>query len=331
MKSLNQNNNEEHISAETTKKETNHYLRAKASTKAWKWIAIGFAGLLVLTQVLDVDVNIKSRFGSGKSQQASVAQDQDSAGLEKAVLPSGGVTLPVKWGDLGKQMVEAGVIDQEKFESLYAQRGGLSKDEANLLYGDRNGNLKINEQNSGFLLNLLWALGLANKNPILEEGPMQSPQYGGDASRFASTGGWPLAEGGAMTHYSKHAFITLTKEQQELVTRVSKNIYRPCCGNSVYFPDCNHGMAMLGLLELLASQGVGEEKMYKVALQVNSYWFPDTYLTIAKYFEKRGVGWSDINPKEILGSAYSSAQGYRQVLEEVAPPQPQGGGGGCGA
>ena len=59
-----------------------------------------------------------------------------------------------------------------------------------------------------------------------------------------------------MNHYSMHRFIVLTPEQQALVEKVSKGIYRPCCGNSVYFPDCNHGMAMLGLLELMASQGV---------------------------------------------------------------------------
>ena len=112
--------------------------------------------------------------------------------------------------------------------------------------------------------------------------------------------------------------------------RVSKNIYRPCCGNSVYFPDCNHGMAMLGLLELMAAQGTSEEEMYKAALQVNSYWFPDTYLTLAKYFEQRGVEWSKVSPKEVLGAAYSSAQGYQQILAEVEPPQSQGGGG-CGA
>ena len=30
--------------------------------------------------------------------------------------------------------------------------------------------------------------------------------------------------------------------------KIAKGIYRPCCNNSTYFPDCNHGMAMLGLL-----------------------------------------------------------------------------------
>jgi len=89
-------------------------------------------------------------------------------------------------------------------------------------------------------------------------------------------------------------------------------------------------MAMLGLLELLASRGASEEEMYRIALQVNSYWFPDTYRTIAKYFEKRGVELSALDPKEVLGSAYSSGQGYQQILKEVEPPKVQSGGGGCG-
>lgn len=284
--------------------------------------AIVIAGAWIYTESLKAGIN------AGQAQ--TLAEDKGTAIiLEAQVLPKNGITLPVTWNDLGKQMIEAGVIDKDKFESLYAQRGGLDDEVKNLLYGENNGKLKINTQNSGTILNLLWAFGLANKNPILEEGPMQDERYGG-AGRFASTGGWPLSTGGAMNHYSAHAFAALTEKQQKLVERVSQNIYRPCCGNSVYFPDCNHGMAMLGLLELMASQGVDEEEMYKAALQVNSYWFPDTYLTIAKYFEKRGVEWSDVNPKEVLGSAYSSAQGYGQILAEVTPPQSRSGGNGCG-
>ena len=247
------------------------------------------------------------------------------------------VELPVVWGDLGARMISAGVIDRAKFVALYDSRGNLSREEKNLLDGADNGNLKITPENSRFVLNLLWALGLGNKNEILEKGPMMT--YGGagspaealaKAGRFASTGGWTLAKGDAMEHYSKHSFIFLTPEQQELVERVSKNIYRPCCDNPTYFPDCNHGMAMLGLIELLASQGVSEQEMYKAALVVNSYWFPDTYLTIAKYMkEKKNINWADVDPKEILGKNYSSASGYRKVLSEVTPSE-QGSGGGCG-
>ena len=137
------------------------------------------------------------------------------------------------------------MIDKTKFEALYAERGGLSEDGKKLAYASNNGNITITNENAGEILNLLWALGLSNKNEILEQGPMSNPEYGG-AEKFASTGGWTLADGDPMNHFSNHQFITLTKEQQELVLKVAQNIYRPCCDNPTYFPDCNHGMAMLG-------------------------------------------------------------------------------------
>lgn len=236
------------------------------------------------------------------------------------------IELPIVWGNLGARMINAGVIDRAKLEAIYARRGGLSNEEKQILEGET-GKLKINKENSGFILNMLWALGLGNKNEILEKGPMTDSRYGG-AGDFASTGGWTLAKGGAMDHYSRHSFITLTPEQQKLVESVSQNIYRPCCDNPTYFPDCNHGMAMLGLLELMASQGVSESDMYKIALQVNSYWFPDTYLTIAKYLkEKKNISWFDADPKEILGQNYSSGSGYRNVLRQVTSPATQSGAG----
>ena len=290
----------------------------------WLLLAIlFFAGIFVLDRFFEI--SIKYRGTNPTAIQSSILDDSE---IEKIVLPAEGIILPVKWGDLGKQMADAGVIDAEKLENLYKNREGFSDYEKNLLFGEDNGYLRIDSKNSNFILNLLWAFGLANKNLILETGPMNDPEYGG-AGVFASTGGWTLAKGEAMDYYSRYDFILLTTEQQELVEEVSKNIYRPCCGNSTYFPDCNHGMAMLGLLELMASQGASEEEMYDIALRVNSYWFPSTYITIAKYFQKRGVSWDEVNPMDILGSAYSSASGYKQILEEIEPPK-SGGGGGCG-
>lgn len=247
---------------------------------------------------------------------------------ENLIIPAAGVELPVNWGDLGAQLVQTGVIDAQKFEAIYAQRGGLDEEAQKILSGSDNGKLKITAQNSSFLLNMFWALGLGNKNDILEKGPMSDKQYGG-AGNFASTGGWTIAKGNPMDHYSKHSFINLTSDQQQIVEKVSKGIYRPCCGNPTYFPDCNHGMAMLGLLELMASQGISEDEMYKVALKVNSYWFPETYLTIAKYLETKGISWEKADPKEILGINYSSGSGYQRIVQEVTPQKSQGGGG-CG-
>ena len=292
-------------------------------------ISILLSSLLVVG-VLVYSANAKKDFRGkaetiAKSDKAEKIMEEN---YSQKVIPEDGVVLPAKWGDLGAKMASVGVIDKAKLEELYAGRGGLSDEGRNLLEGLDNGYLKITPENSGFVLNLLWALGLGNKNEILDNGPMTDKKYGG-AGRFASTGGWTLAEGDPMNHYSKHRFVILTPEQQALVEKVSKGIYRPCCGNSVYFPDCNHGMAMLGLLELMASQGADEEQMYRTALIVNSYWFPDTYITIAKYLKSLGKDWSAAVPKEILGYNYSSGPGYQKLLEKIENPEIKGGGG-CG-
>mgnify|MGYP001612254575 CR=1 FL=1 len=263
-------------------------------------------------------------------QETGVAHDKDGTlvlGLEEEVLPSQGVILPAVWGDLGAKLVSAGAIDSEKLKAIYEQRGTFADEYRNLLLGQNNGKIKITKENSGYILNLFWALGLANKNTILETGEMMNPAYGG-AGNFASTGGWTLAKGNPMDHYSSHKFFDLTPEQQALVDKISQGIYRPCCGNSTHFPDCNHGMAMLGLLELMASQGVSEQDMWKTALAVNSYWFPDTYLTIATYMKGKGIDWKDVNPQEMLGADYSSAQGYKNISSQVVLPKQQQGG--CG-
>ena len=257
------------------------------------------------------------------------SQATQVSALEEAVLPSDGVILPVSWGDLGAKLVSVGAIDADKFKAIYDQRGAFTDEYNNLLLGQNNGNLKITQENSGYLLNLFWALGLASKNEILENGEMTDRAYGG-AGNFASTGGWTLAKGDPIDHYSKHKFFNLTPEQQAMVDKVSRGIYRPCCGNSTHFPDCNHGMAMLGLLQLMASQGASEQDMWDAALAVNSYWFPDTYMTIATYMKNKNVDWKDVNPQEMLGANYSSAQGYARIAAQVSQTQQQRGGGGCG-
>lgn len=244
--------------------------------------------------------------------------------LEEMVLPAGGREVSVSLSGIGPQLVDAGVIDREKFLNIYEDNEEMRKEAEQLLGGAYSRTLVITGKNAPVVLNFLWAFGLGNKNAVLEEGPMMDDSYGG-AGNFASTGGWTLATGDAMNHYSKHAFVVLTSEQQVLVERVSKNVYRPCCGNSTYFPDCNHGMAMLGLLELLASQGATEDAMYRAALIVNTYWFPDTYLTIAKYLPSIDRSWLTADPRELLSAEYSSGGGYRTIAAKVEPIQRSGG------
>ena len=301
--------------------------KSKESSNALPF-AILFSGIIIAGAVLFKNWNGENKILVSKDNQIKETVQQISL-LEKAVAPEAGVVLPVIWGDLGAKLISVGALDDKKFKAMYEQRGAFTDEYENLLFGQNNDKLKITPENAGYLLNLFWALGFANNNSILDSGEMMDPRYGG-AKNFASTGGWTMTQGNQMDHYSYHRFFKLTEEQQALVDKVSKGIYRPCCGNSTHFPDCNHGMAMLGFLELMASQGVDEQDMWKVALTVNSYWFPDTYLTIATYMKNKGIEWKDVNPQEILGKDYSSAQGYAKISSELIEPQQKDNGGGCG-
>lgn len=301
----------------TSKKENSRALPA----------AVVFAGIIISAALIYNAQNPTVKRGLA-NQQKSAAQTAPVSEIEKIVLPDGGVVLPVVWGDIGTKLVDVGAIDEEKFKALYESRGQFTDEYGQLLTGVNNGQIKITKDNAGYLLNLFWALGLASNNPILDSGEMTNKRYGG-AQNFASTAGWTMAKGNPMDHYSGHRSFNLTEEQQALVDKVSRGIYRPCCDNSTHFPDCNHGMAMLGLLELLASQGASEQDMWSTALTVNSYWFPDTYITIATYMKDKGILWKDVNPQEILGINYSSRSGFARIAAQVSAPESSQSGSGC--
>ncbi len=252
----------------------------------------------------------RSESGGSKTADYAVA-------LREKVTPGAGIYLPVAWRDLGSRLIANKIIEPDKFEQLYQKRGGLNSYEQKLLKGGVPENLYVDAHNARVILNLLWGLGLANKSDVYVQGPMGSDNK--DLANFASTGGWTLARGTALGHFNKHSLIKLTVGQEALVAQAAKNIYRPCCDNATYFPDCNHGMAMLGLLELMASQEMSLDQMYQNALAVNAYWFPDTYINIAQYLDKQGQDWSQADAAQLLGRKYSSGSGYHQILSQVTP------------
>lgn len=250
--------------------------------------------------------------------------------LAEKVLPSAGYTVNIKWGDIGKKLVESGAIDLTKFQQNY--KDPQYEDVMKYLTETQDRGITITQQNSYFWINTLWALGLVQKSDVLDKGVMGT-QYKKEVGNFASTGGWTLGTKAATKLYSTERIIPLTDEQQQMVMRIAGNIYRPCCGNSTAFPDCNHGMAMLALIQLMVSQGQSESEVYKAALAFNSYWFGQTYMDLAYYFKtKQGLDWDKVDPKTVLGQQYSSAQGYQATKKEIegaAPQQPKSGGG-CG-
>ena len=276
------------------------------------------------TNVLNVEGGLNA-FNALQEGETSGAGKELSAAeklLEK-VAPSEGVVLPVKWNDVLVKTVDAGAIDLNEYKAALSSYGAeLSPEHEKILLEGSDENISFTPENALFNLNMLWALGLVNKNPILTEGKISTYEERGS---FASTGGWTLGAKPGGELLATATIIVLTPEQQALVEEVTENVFRPCCNNSTAFPDCNHGMAALALAELMASQGATREQIYDALLVANSYWFTQHYVNVAALLEQEGKSWESADAKELLGAQYSSYNGsvfVRKALKEL--PQIEG-------
>ncbi len=275
--------------------------------------------------------------GLPRSQSNGAAQPRgiDLASLSQQVNPPEGYILPVKFGNIGPELLGKGAIDLARFTQVYEQLGRpLTEEQRQLLTKGSDVPVAITSGNAHFLLNFFWALGLVNQNRILTEGPMMQ---GGreQIGNYASTGGWTIGAKPPTELYSSTVLISLTADQQTRLEKVASGVYRPCCNNPTHFPDCNHGMAMLGLLELMASQNATEDAMFTTAKYVNAFWFPQQTLEVATYFKaSQGLDFAQVDPRQVVGAQFSSGSGYQAVhqwLQKQGLLQQAGSGGGsCG-
>jgi len=226
------------------------------------------------------------------------------------VLPAAGYQSKVVLGDSIIRLVREGVIDPEKFEAVYAQRGGIPEELKDVLSKPSSRPILLNAKNVAVYVNLLWPLGLANRMAANKDSPLNGPSR----LNFASTGGWNLgreANGGA--YFNRFSIVPLTAHQEALVVKVARHSFRPCCDNSTFFQDCNHGSALLGLLALGAAQGLTEKELYREALAFNAFWFPNNYVHTALYFKAvRKIQWHDVDARKVMGADFSSASGWKK-------------------
>lgn len=288
------------------------------------------AGLVIVIVVI---------FGLGLgSGYLAWGQDQtpskSTAALYDQISPRDGYALSVSYGDLGPRLLESGIIDYDAFAAIYTNAGNpLSAEQIEVLKSGSEQEIVISAENAHFLLNYFWAVGLVNKNRILTAGPIVQ-NSGGQIEQFASTGGWTLANKPITELYASIDLIALTPEQQTRVEEVAAGVYRPCCNNPTHFPDCNHGMAMLGILELMASQGATTDEMFEAAKYINAYWFPQQALEVALYLKaNHEVDFVDADARLVVGSQLSSASGAQTVHADLQSKellqQAPGQGGSC--
>ena len=108
--------------------------------------------------------------------EGSVPAPQDAsitAQLIEQINPPEGYQLEAKLGDIGPQLLAAGAVDYNAFIDVYERSGQpLSEDQLAILTEGSDADVVFDRENAYFLLNFFWALGLANENPILTDGPM---------------------------------------------------------------------------------------------------------------------------------------------------------------
>jgi hypothetical protein len=228
-------------------------------------------------------------------------------------LPAAGVETSLSFGDAIQRLIASGVVDPEKLSS-YFRRIGLPDWVQQLFSAPSTKPIHLGFRTSPYLLNLLWPVGLSNKAKFNASSPINGP----DLASLASTSGWPFGkqESGAV-YFNAADAVQLTEAQEKQVLDVATNVYRPCCDNSTFYQDCNHGSALLGLIELAASQGLPTEEIYRIALAANAYWFPDQYAKTALYLALfEGRSWTEVSPKLILDPRFSSLSGWQSNVNQ---------------
>ena len=228
------------------------------------------------------------------------------------VTPKAGVSTGIAFKDSLQRLIAAGALDIDK---LRASEKRLPDWVERLLGAASDDPILFSEATAPYLVNLLWPLGLSNKVAFNENSQINTLGIPG----FASTGGWSLGRApNGYVYFNKVDAIRMTDEQQLAVLRVATSTFRPCCDNSTFFQDCNHGSALLGLVELAASQGATAERLYDLALTANSFWFPEQYAKTAIYFAHfHNASWGEIAPERLLGRDFSTLSGWEKNVNDA--------------
>lgn len=271
-------------------------------------VALVTLALALSAPLLPAHSAAAAKIETGRVAEGDYAQRRQA--VAEQVRPKDGYQTKLVLGDLVPRMVAHGIIDPAKIEALYKERGGIPPDLKLVLTQASDTPLTVTSENTNWLVNLLWPLGLSNRMAINK----RSPIAGKDLASFASTGGWELGKrkNGA-SYFNRYRLIRLTRKQERRVWRIANATYRPCCDNSTFFQDCNHGSAALAVIQLGVAQGLSDDEIYRTLLAFNSYWFGPSYLETALYFNVvKGVDWSDVDPKLVLSRTYSTASGWHR-------------------
>ena len=288
--------------------------RPKNANRVYRTLSVGLVSVIIILGLVFVTAH-KSAPATTINKNASATNTvvnqsptNHTAILLSSLFPNQGFKTTVRLNDIVPELVSSGVINLTKVKELYG--ANLTQQELDILTKPSYANLTLNSSNANFYLLIFWALGIANKNQVLDNFSASANASNYSVADFASTGGWTLGtSSNSMVYFDKLNLLSLTPLEQNEMYDVATHSYRPCCNNPTAFPDCNHGAALLALTELGASEGLNESQLYTLDLQAQTLWFPSYYATTALELHYKNVSyWA--SPRLVLSSNYSSASGW---------------------
>ena len=265
---------------------------------------------MVTRRRLVLSLTASSGLMAGGSWLRSAARPKPPPDPFAQITPEAGIDIGITFGDALPKLVAAGALVPAKLPALGGRLPGWVE---RALDGKSSEPILFSRERAPYLVDLLWPIGLANRAVFNRRSPINTAHLAG----FASTGGWTLgrAANGA-AYFDSVGAVPLSERQAFLALAVATNTFRPCCDNSTFFQDCNHGSALLGLIELAASQGATAEAIYRMALTANSYWFPEQYARTAQYFAHFAHRpWRGVPASTVMAAAYSTLSGWQRNVD----------------
>lgn len=296
-------------------------------TKLSRRAVVTGAGLAAAQLIFGVRAQAESRSKLYRRPEKKEFPLYDEA--TASVIPPAGYQSRVALNDCVVNLVRHGVISRDKYRALQKSNGPLPRELSAVLKKPSKDPIRLTRKNANQYVNLLWAAGLSNQLEANKESPIAGP----DLPNFASTGGWDLGKAPeGSVYFNKFPIVSLKPEAEALAVRVAKATYRPCCDNSTFYQDCNHGSALFAVLQLGAAQGLTEDQLYREALAFNSFWFPDYYVRTALYFKVvRKMDWHDVDARTIMGPDFSAGGPWQQNVlaalqdfPDIIPPPAAG-------
>ena len=225
----------------------------------------------------------------------------------EVVAPKAGIDTGVSFGSAIRKLIAVGALDPGKLKRLTQ---GVPDWVEELFAAPSSEPIVFTRDRAPYLVNLLWPIGLSSKAGFNRKSPIATIQIPG----LASTGGWTLGRApNGYVYFDTVDAVMMNQRQEALALAIASTAFRPCCDNSTYFQDCNHGSALLGLIELAAAQGKSEEAIYRIAVVANSYWFPEQYAKTALYARHfEGASWNAAPARLIMSAAFSSLSGWER-------------------